>query len=69
LGGINMGKSSDNTPTDFYIKYSKHSNDWLFNEITIKYFLDGTKRFLNNAVCDGKKQNHLWLEFMQNQQK
>jgi hypothetical protein len=63
-----MGTDNKNTPTDYYISFTKEGGRWVFDEIQIKYFYDGTQRFLKEAVCDEDKQNQLWIEFMQSQQ-
>ncbi len=63
-----MGTDNKNTQTDYYVSFNREGGQWVFDEIQIKYFLDGTKRFLKEAVCDEEKQNQLWIEFMQSQQ-
>jgi hypothetical protein len=59
-----MGTDNKNIPTDYYVSFNKEDGRWVFDEIQIKYFLDGTQRFLKEAVCDEAKQNQLWIEFM-----
>lgn len=63
-----MGADSKNTPTDYYVSFNREGGQWVFDEIQIKYFLDGTQRFLKEAVCDEEKQNQLWIKFMQLQE-
>lgn len=62
-----MGTDNKNAPTDYYVSFNREGGQWVFDEIQIKYFLDGTQRFLKEAVCDEEKQNQLWIEFMQSQ--
>jgi hypothetical protein len=59
-----MGTDNKDTPTDYYVSFTREGGQWVFDEIQIKYFLDGTQRFLKEAVCDEAKQNQLWIEFM-----
>ncbi len=64
-----MGTDNKNTPTDYYVSFNREGGQWVFDEIQIKYFLDGTQRFLKEAVCDEEKQNQLWVEYMQSRDK
>lgn len=59
-----MGINTKNVPTDYYITFVKEGGAWVFDEINVKYYFDGTKRFLKEAICDEDRQNALWLEYM-----
>lgn len=63
-----MGVNVEKKPTDYFIKYRKENNRWVFDEIQIRYYFDGTKRFLEEAICDEDKQNKIWLKYMQEKQ-
>ncbi len=59
------GKNSNKTPLDYYLSYKLNDSKWVIEDITVKYFFDGTKRFLTEAVCDEEKRAQLWLEFIE----
>lgn len=59
------GTTATQVLLDYYINYIYSDNDWLIKDITVKYFLDGSKRYLNYAECDEDKRMSLWLESVQ----
>ena len=60
------GVNKNNIPMDYYITYGFAENQWIIRDITVKYFFEGTKRFLTEAVCDEEERARLWLEFIEN---
>lgn len=60
-----MGLNDKQTPTDYYVTFVHNNNRWVFDEIQVKYYFDGTKRFLKEAVCDEDRQQQLWIEYME----
>ncbi len=58
------GTNAEQIPMDYYISYRMTNHQWIIEDITSKYFLDGEKRFLQTAVCDKEKRMELWLAFM-----
>jgi hypothetical protein len=59
------GTDSDDTPMDYYIKFNLIDAKWIISEVTVKYFLDGSKRFLEAAECNEERRMKLWLESME----
>lgn len=59
------GINSKNIPLDYYLTYSLKENQWIIEDVTVKYFFDGTERFLKEAVCDEQKRAQLWLKSME----
>ncbi len=59
------GVNSSNIPMDYYLRYKLNENRWIINEVTVKYYLDGTERYLNKAVCDEQERMRLWLQYME----
>ncbi len=62
-----MGIDNKGAQMDYYVSFIHEDGRWVFDEIRMKYFLDGTQRFLKEAVCNEEKQNLLWVEYMQSQ--
>jgi len=62
-----MGLSSKKKPTDYMIRFISKGGHWVFDDIQVKYYLDGTKRYLNRAVCDVDQQQQIWLKYMKSQ--
>ena len=60
------GTNSEHTPTDYYIVYKRVDARWLIDNISVKFFLDGTERFLDRAVCDDEEQEKIWIKHMEN---
>lgn len=59
------GTTLKQVPLDYYVSFKISDGNWIINDISVKYFLDGTKRFLNYAECDEDKRMSLWLESIQ----
>ena len=59
------GTNTSGVPLDYYISFNREDNRWIINEVTAKYFLDGSERYLEKAVCDEQERMNLWLESME----
>ncbi|KKO47156.1 hypothetical protein WG68_00425 [Arsukibacterium ikkense] len=59
------GTNAKQTPLDYYIQFDLTDNQWLISDVAIKYFLDGSERYLTYAECDAEKRMALWLESVQ----
>lgn len=59
------GTNISGVPLDYYISFNQEDNRWIINEVTVKYFLDGSERYLEKAVCDEQERMNLWLESME----
>lgn len=62
------GINSENTPMDYYLTYELKNGKWIIGDMTMKYFFDGTERFLKEAVCSEEERAKLWLEFTENKE-
>lgn len=60
------GVNNSDVEIDYYISYSLENHKWIINEVTVKYFLDDSKRYLNEAECDKEKRMSLWLQSIEN---
>jgi hypothetical protein len=60
-----QGNNQDSIPMDYYLTFAKENNAWIINDITVKYYLDGTERYLSEPVCDEEVRMERWVEWMQ----
>ena len=60
-----QGNNQDSIPMDYYLTFAKENNAWIINDITVKYYLDGTERYLSEPVCDEQVRMERWVEWMQ----
>ncbi len=60
------GSNNNDVELDYYISYSLVTNNWIINEVSVKYFLDDSERYLKEAECDKEKRMNLWLQFIEN---
>jgi hypothetical protein len=56
------GSDTNGVELDYYITFNLTNNKWIISEVTIKYFLDGSERYLEKAVCDEQERMTLWLQ-------
>lgn len=56
------GNGSEGELLEHYVHFVKVGDNWLINDITVHYFLDGEQPYLQHAVCDQNKRQELWLQ-------
>lgn len=56
------GKDRNGTDLDYYLTFSLIREQWIISNVTIKFFLDGSERFLNKAVCNEQERMNIWLK-------
>lgn len=59
------GTNAKQVLLDYYIQFDLTDGNWLISDVAIKYFLDGSERYLPYAECDAEKRMTLWLESVQ----
>lgn len=63
------GTNASGVPLDYYITFNLENSKWILSEVTVKYFLDDSERYLEEAICDEQERMTLWLQSVESDNK